>query len=61
MQDVPTVHVNIMPNGEQPTGVWQTGAVLVAPAIANAFYQLTGKRLRQMPFTTERVAAALST
>jgi isoquinoline 1-oxidoreductase beta subunit len=60
MSDVPNIHVRVMANGKEPTGVGQTAAVLVAPAISTAFHRLTGKRLRHMPFTTERVAAALA-
>ncbi len=60
MSDVPTVHVEVMANGDTPTGVGQTGAVLVAPAIACAFNRLTGKRLRHMPFIPERVRTALA-
>ena len=59
MSDIPTIHVEVMANGDRPTGVGQTAAVLVAPAIANAFHRLSGKRLRHMPFTTDRVQAAL--
>ena len=61
MADTPRVHMEILPGGDEPTAVGQTGAVLVAPAIANAFEQLTGKRLRHMPFTRERVGNALNT
>ena len=61
MADSPRVHVEILPGGDEPSAVGQTGAVLVAPAIANAFERLTGKRLRHMPFTRERVREALST
>lgn len=61
MADSPRVHIEILPGGDEPSAVGQTGAVLLAPAIANAFERLTGKRLRHMPFTRERVRAALST
>ena len=37
--------LEILPGGDEPSAVGQTGAVLVAPAIANAFERLTGKRL----------------
>jgi isoquinoline 1-oxidoreductase beta subunit len=33
---------------------------MVAAAVANAFFALTGKRLRHMPFTPDRVRAALA-
>jgi isoquinoline 1-oxidoreductase beta subunit len=32
---------------------------LIAPAVANAFFALTGVRLRHTPFTPDRVLAAL--
>jgi isoquinoline 1-oxidoreductase beta subunit len=37
----------------------EIGVMTVAPAIANATFQLTGKRLRHLPMTAERVQAAL--
>ena len=61
MADSPRIHVELLPGGDEPTAVGQTGAVLVAPAIANAFARLTGKRLRHMPFTRERVRYLLNT
>lgn len=60
MADAPRIHIELLPGGHEPFAVGQTGAVLVAPAIANAFASLTGKRLRHMPFTRERVNKALS-
>ena len=60
MADSPRVHIDILPGGDEPSAVGQTGAVLVAPAIANAVERLTGKRLRHMPFTRERVRTALN-
>ena len=59
MADTPGIHIEVLPGGDEPSAVGQTGAVLVAPAIANAFERLTGKRLRHMPFTRERVRDSL--
>ena len=59
MANSPRIHIEILPGGYEPSAVGQTGAVLVAPAIANAFERLTGKRLRHMPFTRERVRDTL--
>ncbi len=61
MDEVPdSVEVALLPSREHPQGVGETGTPLVAGAIANAFLKLTGKRLRHLPFTPERVLAALN-
>lgn len=59
MNDVPQIHIELVPTDNHPTGAGQMGTPLVAPAIANAFAALTGKRLRQTPMTPDRVLAAL--
>jgi CO/xanthine dehydrogenase Mo-binding subunit len=41
-------------------GAGETAVTAVAAAIANAVYDATGARIRQIPFTPERVKAALS-
>lgn len=62
MQEVPdSVEVALLPSREHPQGVGETGTPLVACAIANAFLRLTGKRLRHLPFTPQRVLEALNT
>jgi isoquinoline 1-oxidoreductase beta subunit len=59
MRDIPEIHVEVMSTDNHPTGAGQMGTPLVAPAIANAVAQLTGKRLRHTPMTPDRVLAAL--
>ena len=41
-------------------GAGETAVTVVAAAIANAVYDATGARIRQVPFTPERVKAALA-
>jgi len=48
--------VHIVPSGAAPTGVGEPGVPPIAPAVANAFFQLTGQRVRRLPFA--RLAAA---
>ena len=61
MQDVPdSIETTIIPSAEHPEGVGETATPMVAGAIANAFLKLTGKRLRHLPFTPERVLKALN-
>jgi isoquinoline 1-oxidoreductase beta subunit len=59
MRDMPEIHTKIVESGAAPTGMGEIGVITVAPAIANGIAQLTGKRLRHLPMTPERVKAAL--
>lgn len=49
--DVPEFDVNIVPSADPPTGMGEPGLPPLAPAFANAVAQLTGKPLRQLPFS----------
>jgi len=53
IDDMPKVEVHIVPSTEAPTGVGEPGVPVVAPATANAFFHLTGQRLRRLPFVRE--------
>lgn len=60
MEDIPdTIETNLIASSESPQGVGESGTPLVACAVANAFFALTGKRLRHLPFTPERVLKIL--
>jgi CO/xanthine dehydrogenase Mo-binding subunit len=45
---------------EEATGAGETSITVAAAAIGNAIFDATGTRLRQIPFTAERVKAALA-
>ncbi len=49
MYECPEIIVHIMPSEEKPTGVGEPGLPPIAPAVANALFRLTGKRLRTLP------------
>jgi isoquinoline 1-oxidoreductase beta subunit len=59
MAEVPAINVEILVSGGPPTMVGELGVPGTAPAVANAFFALTGRRLYHMPFTPARVQAAL--
>ena len=46
----PKVEVHIVPSGEAPTGIGEPGVPPLAPAVANAYAQLTGQAVRKLPF-----------
>ncbi|MFN8695223.1 MAG: molybdopterin cofactor-binding domain-containing protein [Burkholderiales bacterium] len=57
MSEMPRVEVHIVPGGTAPTGVGEPGLPPIAPAVANALFALTGKRLRDMPFNLASLSA----
>lgn len=59
MADMPEIHTKIVRSNAAPTGMGEVGVLPVAPAIANAVAQLTGKRLRELPMSPDRVKKAL--
>jgi isoquinoline 1-oxidoreductase beta subunit len=60
MSDTPEeMHVEFVDRDAAPSGLGEIGNPWVAAAVANAFYRLTGKRLRHMPFTPGRVLETL--
>jgi isoquinoline 1-oxidoreductase beta subunit len=51
MNEAPKVEVYIAPSTEKPTGVGEPGVAPIGPAVANAVFAATGKRMRVFPFS----------
>jgi CO/xanthine dehydrogenase Mo-binding subunit len=49
MNQVPPIQVELVQTGGKPGGLGEVGVPLVAPAVANAVFALTGKRIRTTP------------
>jgi len=47
--EMPKIEVELMPSRERPTGAGECGVPPIAPAVANAVFAATGKRLRSLP------------
>jgi isoquinoline 1-oxidoreductase beta subunit len=56
INEMPRVEVHIVRSAEKPTGVGEPGTPVIAPALANALYALTGKPVRALPLSGQGMA-----
>jgi isoquinoline 1-oxidoreductase subunit beta len=52
INEAPAIEVHIVQSSEPPGGMGEAGTSLIVPAVANAVFAATGKRLRKMPIDT---------
>ena len=58
MNEMPKVEVHIVQSSEKPGGIGEPGTPPIAPAVANAIFAATGKRLRKLPFDSAQLKSA---
>jgi isoquinoline 1-oxidoreductase beta subunit len=51
--EMPVIETYIVPSTSNPGGMGEVGTPAIAPAVANAIFKATGKRVRRMPFSLE--------
>jgi isoquinoline 1-oxidoreductase beta subunit len=56
MPETPLTEVYVLTSAEEPTGIGEPGLPVVAAAVCNALYALTGKRFRRLPIQAEDLA-----
>lgn len=55
INEVPPIEVFIVPSPEKPDGVGEPGLPSLAPALGNAIFDATGKRVRKLPLNIYRI------
>ncbi|WP_395672552.1 molybdopterin cofactor-binding domain-containing protein [Inquilinus sp.] len=53
IDEVPVIETHLVASAEAPGGIGETATAAVAPAVGNAIFAATGKRLRSLPFDTD--------
>jgi isoquinoline 1-oxidoreductase beta subunit len=53
LRQMPKVEVHILPSDEPPTGVGEQATAPIAPAVANALFNATGRRVRRFPLSSQ--------
>jgi isoquinoline 1-oxidoreductase beta subunit len=49
LEEAPVIEVHLVPSTERPSGMGEPGVPPIAPAVANALFAATGKRVRKLP------------
>lgn len=57
MNEVPSIEVHIVDSTESPGGLGETGTTAAFPALANAVFAATGKRLRKLPLRLDEASS----
>jgi isoquinoline 1-oxidoreductase beta subunit len=58
MNETPTIDVHLVRNFEAPGGMGEPGTAVTAPALANAVFAATGKRIRKLPLKADQLRSA---
>jgi isoquinoline 1-oxidoreductase beta subunit len=58
MNETPTIEVHLVRNLEPPGGIGEPGTAVTAPALANAIFAATGKRIRTLPLKPDQLRSA---
>jgi isoquinoline 1-oxidoreductase beta subunit len=57
LPEMPVIEVHLVPSSAPPTGVGELGVPTIAPALTNAIFAASGRRIRRLPIQFEDLGA----